>query len=54
MEQQNVIFWFGATDETNEGEWTYVDLSSFDYTHWAFGEPNGNSEVTVIVKNINN
>ena len=39
-DKQNVIFWFGATDATREGEWVYVDLSSFDYTHWEGNEPN--------------
>ena len=39
-ENQNTIFWFGASDETTEGEWSYVDGSKFDYTHWEGNEPN--------------
>ena len=39
-EQQSTIFWFGASDETTEGEWMYVDGSAFDYTHWEGSEPN--------------
>ena len=39
-ENQNTVFWFGASDETTEGEWSYVDGSAFDYTHWEGNEPN--------------
>ena len=48
-ENQNVIFWFGATDESNEGEWVYVDGSSFDYTHWEGNEPNNQVILKVLV-----
>ena len=54
---QGTEMWIGANDRDDmgeEGKWKNADDTPFDYTHWAYGEPNGNSEVTVIVKNSNN
>lgn len=32
--------WIGATDEENEGEWTWCTGEEFSYTNWNSGEPN--------------
>ena len=32
--------WLGATDSENLGIWKWVTGESFDYDHWASGEPN--------------
>ena len=39
-ENHGTIFWFGASDENNEGEWVYADGTTFDYTNWEGNEPN--------------
>ena len=33
--------WLGASDESNEGDWNWITGEAWNYTDWAFGEPNG-------------
>ena len=33
--------WFGLSDGSTEGAWTWVSGEAFAYSHWAAGEPNG-------------
>ena len=39
-ENKATIFWFGATDQDEEGKWYNVDSTPFDYTNWEGNEPN--------------
>jgi hypothetical protein len=32
--------YLGATDNESEGEWTWVDGTPWDFTHWMSGQPN--------------
>ena len=34
-------YWLGASDEQEEGVWTWVTGEVWDYSHWNSGEPNG-------------
>ena len=34
------MLWIGASDEAEEGVWTWVTGESFSYSNWADGEPN--------------
>ena len=46
---QATEMWIAANDrgdaEDDEGKWRNSDDTPFDYTHWAWGEPNGSPEV---------
>ena len=35
------IFWIGGVDVNNNGTWEWTDGSSFDYSNWRAGQPNG-------------
>ena len=37
-------FWIGASDSNSEGEWSWLDGSSWDYQGWASGQPDGGTE----------
>ena len=37
-------FWIGANDEASEGSWTWADGSTFDYSVWGDGQPNGGDQ----------
>ena len=50
---QGTEMWIGTNDRDDRGEegtWKNSDDTPFDYTHWAWGEPNGSPEVLVISK----
>jgi len=39
----NNTVWIGATDDTEEGTWTWVSDEEFAYSNWQSGEPNNNA-----------
>ena len=43
--QRGTEFWIGANDRDEEGTWANEDGTPFDYSHWAWGEPNGSTDV---------
>jgi len=45
----NTGIWLGATDERNEGQWEWIDGTSFKYTSWGNGQPNGKEKENHLV-----
>lgn len=41
----NEMVWIGATDETQEGIWEWINSESWEYTNWDSGEPNNCSGI---------
>ncbi|MBQ9531982.1 MAG: fibronectin type III domain-containing protein [Eubacterium sp.] len=37
-------YWIGATDEDNEGVWTWITGETFNYSNWDYGEPNDDGD----------
>ena len=43
-EQQRVWVWLGGSDQEERGKWVWSDEIEWNFTDWAFGEPNNESQ----------
>ena len=57
VEEQNFLIntfnpsakvWIGAVDPDHDGVWEWTDGSSFDFSYWLSGQPDGGQYYTVM------